>query len=115
MMRLTAFAADGQPLEQTRFAIIAQRRRLGRKDGGATEMMEDVRDAAPFAIRTQHGRGTLYPLHPLDTPAQYVLHVRATSFEHAPVAPVDRVFNNAQQHRYQTDFLVFVTISSYTF
>jgi hypothetical protein len=107
MMRLTAYDNVGQPLVNTRFVLLTQKLRFGRNDGDEivdTRVIEEV--MAPFALRSQTGRGTLYARKVLDAPAQYVLTIRATSFDNDPEKEVEK---------YQTDFLVYVTVAQYTF
>lgn len=91
ILRLTAYDKDGRQLRRTHFSLSS--------DGA-----EDTVDGVPFAVRLVKGRGTVFTLKSLTEAKQYRLKVRATSYDE---------FNHLL--KYQTEFLIFISVSQYPF
>ncbi len=89
LLRLSAYDKTGKLLRKTRFTI---------------RNVHSEQRRVPFSIRLQNGIGTVFNTRRLQQAGHYRLAVRATSFAD---------FSHAL--KYQTDFLIFISISPHPF
>ncbi|XP_073415578.1 hemicentin-2 isoform X1 [Dendrobates tinctorius] len=85
VVRLSAFSERGVHQNQTTFTSVEQ-------DSGS-----------PFALRDDGGHGVIYTLHSLDTSGIYRIKVQAASH------------SEQQGLRYQSVFIIFISVSSYPY
>lgn len=90
LLRLTAYDSQDRVLHHTRFHI-------------RNQDMPLRHTVLPFSVRLESGRGLLYNTHHLQTGSKYRLGIRASSISD---------YSGAQ---YQTDFIVFLSVSRFPF
>ena len=86
LIRLIAYDQYGNHLPQTTFTIIENDKKI------------------PFSIRIEKGKGVVYTLAPLQQQSSYTIKVQAQSYA-----------NSRHSLRYQTTFLIHISVSRYPY
>lgn len=92
ILRLTAFDGKGRQLRRTHFSLTA------------VDDNQNENQYPPFAIRLVQGRGTLFTVKKLTDERLYKLKVYASSYD-----------DFSHNIKYQTEFLIFVSVSRFPF